>query len=342
MQNARCINKLLTLALTCSISYKLQAFDKAAATRGALSLVQRFIRADNISQFSRATGISRYNFARPQLLGMRPYLFHPNGLGSNNQECSELAPLLSRIAQKKTTLDQLRPFPAETSKSLYQWFRIGLIYTSNAIEGNSLTENETAEIVGKGRAIGGKTLKEHLEAINHAQAVDLIHNLATEKNERSMLEAADIRTIHTLVLDKLNDDTWAGRLRTVNVRILGSQIPCPNYAKVPDLIDDFTTWLQTAQGPTPTIAADAHLKFVGIHPFVDGNGRTARLLMNLLLLQQNYPLTYIKAEDRMRYINSVQEALGKNNLTPYYQVVYEAIERSLDEYLKDLKANTTG
>lgn len=249
---------------------------------------------------------------------------------------NELDLLLSRIDEKKAQLDALRPLHPETEKSLYEWFRIKLTYTSNAIEGNTLSEVETAEVVEKGYTVPGKKIVELLEAINHAEAVDLVKKIATVKKTRDQLTITDILDIHACILDKIND-TWAGRFRAVNVRIHGSPRTCPNYMKVPELMDEFMQWLQQSTGHPATIAADTHLKFVEIHPFVDGNGRTGRLLLNLILLQQNFPITFIKVEDRRRYIDSIQEAFGTGNLVPYYQIIYEAIERSLDEYLKDAR-----
>jgi Fic family protein len=239
--------------------------------------------------------------------------------------------ILQRITEKKELLDSLRPLPKELEKNLYEWFRVTLTYTSNSIEGNTLTLGETAQIVEKNLTVSGKSIVEHLEAINHAKAVDFIQNLA-KKTKRSDLKIDDISEIHKILLYNINTD-WAGVFRETPVRIVGSQVTRPNYIKVPELMNSFIEHVKNSQDHIAKIAADAHLQFVFIHPFVDGNGRTARLLLNLLLLQENYPLTYIRSEDREKYINSIEKALLKEDKTAFYELVFESIEHSLDEYI---------
>ncbi|MBU4099025.1 Fic family protein, partial [Patescibacteria group bacterium] len=129
--------------------------------------------------------------------------------------------------------------------------------------------------------------------------------------------------------------TNAGRLRTVAVRLKGSETILPNALKVPELMNDFISWLKSENTDNPIkIAADTHFKLVSIHPFVDGNGRTARLLMNLLLMQEGFPPAIIRKEDRSSYIKSLETGQTKNNLTDYYTLIYEAVDRSLDIYLE--------
>jgi len=243
--------------------------------------------------------------------------------------------ILRRIDEKKQKLDSFKPLNKDLDKNLYNWNRVALTYASNAIEGNTLSFQETAQVVEKNITIGGRTVEEHLEAINHAQAIDLIMKIAQEKN-RSSLTVNDILGIHTCILKKI-DDTNAGSFRRCSVRIVGSMVPRPNYLKVPELMDEFVQWLATSKDHCAKIAADAHLKFVFIHPFVDGNGRTARLLMNLLLVQDGYPLTIIDKEDRIFYINGIEKALLNNDYEEYYQVIFQAIEKGLDRYLQDLE-----
>jgi len=240
--------------------------------------------------------------------------------------------ILQRITQKKEKLDALRPFPIELEKNLYEWFRITLTYTSNAIEGNTLTLGDTAQIVEKHLTVSGKTIVEHLEAVNHARAVDFIKNLAKNKT-LAQLTVEDIESIHAIILEKIHDE-WADRFREMPVRITGSQVARPNYVKLPELMNEFMQGIKESQEHMAQIAADAHLKFVFIHPFVDGNGRTARLLMNLILLQDNYPLVYIRAQDRQAYINAIEKALITQDLDDYYMLIFKAIESSLDEYLE--------
>lgn len=238
---------------------------------------------------------------------------------------------LNLLTQKKARLDAYRPLPTELTQNLDEWYRIELTYTSNAIEGNTLSRAETALIVEKGITVEGKTLNEHLEALNHAQAVDFIQSLVGKK--RAEITENIILEIHRLILTKI-DENNAGRYRSIPVRIAGSRVVLPNALKVPDLMQEFVDWLENSSGHPVTIAAQAHLKLVGIHPFVDGNGRTARLLMNLLLLQAGYPPVIIRTEDRKRYIDSLENAQVSGTPDDYFALIYAAAERSLDIYLE--------
>ncbi len=242
--------------------------------------------------------------------------------------------ILAILEEKKKRLDNFRPFSPDLTTNLREWFKIELTYTSNAIEGNTLSRAETALVLEKGITVDGKTLKEHLEAVNHAQAFDWImqriNTTQQDLTERTILE------LHQLILQKI-DDTNAGRYRTVPVRIAGSTVIMPNAMKVPELMEEFVSWLQTTEDNPLILAVDAHLKLVSIHPFVDGNGRTARLLMNLLLMQAGYPPAIIQKEERKQYISSIEKAQLGNSLADYYALMYEAVNRSLDIYLAALE-----
>ncbi len=242
--------------------------------------------------------------------------------------------LLSVIKEKKRQLDQYRPLPTALVKNLDSWFKVELTYTSNAIEGNTLSRAETALVVEKGLTVEGKTLREHLEAVNHAQALEWIKNLVN-KNHQEISER-NIFDLHQLILQKI-DDPHAGRYRSVMVRIAGSTVIFPNYPQVPKLMSEFIDWLHQTKDDYLTMAALAHFKLVTIHPFVDGNGRTARILMNLLLLQSGYPPALIRKEDRRRYIDSIESGQLGRPLDDYYQLVWEAIDRSLDIYLEAIQ-----
>lgn len=246
--------------------------------------------------------------------------------------------LLKRLTKKKQVLDGYRPLPSALVTNLAEWFKVELTYTSNAIEGNTLNRKETALVVAEGITVQGKTLKEHLEAINHADALDFIQGLVEKK--RKDVRERDILDIHALILKRI-DDQNAGRYRNVAVRIRGADVILPNPMKVPELMQEFFVWLQGKNIDHPaTIAADAHLKLVSIHPFVDGNGRTARLLLNLLLMQTGYPPALVRKEDRDVYIDSIEKAQLTNQREDYYKVIYRAIERSLDIYLNAIEGKT--
>ena len=240
---------------------------------------------------------------------------------------------LKKLTEKKRKLDKYRPLPPELVKNLDDWFRVELTYTSNAIEGNTLNRRETALVVEKGLTVGGKTLVEHLEAANHAKAVDWI----TQKVELSdePISEQDLLKIHELILAGI-DSQNAGFYRNIPVRISGSTVVLPNPRKVPDLMNEFCAWLcdDKDEGHPVKKAAEAHYRLVSIHPFVDGNGRTARLLMNLILLKSGYPTAIVRKTDRMTYLASLEKAQTGGSKEGYLKLIYKAVNRSLGIYLK--------
>ena len=238
------------------------------------------------------------------------------------------------VTQKKQELEGYRPLPAALVKNLEDWFRIELTYTSNAIEGNTLTRRETALVVEKGLTVGGKSLVEHLEATSHASALDWVRSIA-DRAPASLTEN-DILHIHRLILKGV-DDAGAGHYRSVPVRIAGSAVIMPNSLKVPQLMQGFIKWLHHAQLHPVELAAMAHYELVTIHPFVDGNGRTARLLMNLILRMQGYPPAIIRKRDRLAYISALEKAQLGGPKEDYLKLVARAVGRSLDIYLKAAK-----
>ena len=241
---------------------------------------------------------------------------------------------LQLLTTKKQRLDTFRPLPPELVKNLDAWFKIELTYTSNAIEGNTLTRAETALVVEKGLTVQGKSLIEHLEATNHAEALDYVKKLIGKK--RQDITENDILEIHRLILNKIEAGS-AGRYRTQHARLTQSDVVLPNPVKVPDLMEKFVSWL-ISDNPDHIvkIAANAHYKLVSIHPFSDGNGRTSRLLMNLNLMQEGYPPAIIRKEDRVAYINSLEKAQKGGGLDDFYNLVWEAVDRSLDIYLEGI------
>ena len=243
--------------------------------------------------------------------------------------------MFETLTAKKLKLDTFRPLPKEVIQNLDEWYKVELTYTSNAIEGNTLSRQETAMVVEKGITVQGKTLKEHLEAINHAEALDFIKTLAAKKREE--ITESDVNKIHWLILKGIDDDN-AGKYRKVQVKISGSDVELPIAVKIPELMENFCRWLKDKNSEHPVkIGADVNFKLVSIHPFIDGNGRTARLLMNLLLIQQGYPPAVIRKEDRQSYINAIEKGQKTGDLSDYYKIIVEAADRSLDVYLKILE-----
>jgi Fic family protein len=240
--------------------------------------------------------------------------------------------LLQKIQEKKEELAKFEPISREIVKNLDEWYKVELTYTSNAIEGNTLSKAETAMVIEKGIAVEGKTITEHLEAINHAQAYDFVRTSLLLKNRHNLVES-DVLGIHKLILQKINDD-YAGRYRDVAVRIAGSATIVANPMKVPELMRDYFEWLHSSTGHIAEIVAESHLRFETIHPFIDGNGRVGRLLMNTLLMQEGYPPAVIRKEDRLDYITSLEQAQTTGNKTKFFELIYTAILRSYDMYLE--------
>lgn len=245
--------------------------------------------------------------------------------------------MLKQLSEKKERLQRLlKAKSAKFQEQLDEWIRVELTYASNNIEGNTLTRQETAEVIerGVGAVIARKPLKDQLEALNHAKAIDLTRQLAAQLKGHQFIEEEHIKSIHRTILAGI-DDYNAGNYRQTEVFIRGvSDVILPQPYQVPIKMRQLIEWLEGQQATYPVqVAAEAHFRFVSIHPFVDGNGRTGRLVMNLVLLLNGYPLTVIRAEERQEYLESLHALQIRNDDTDYYRLVYKAVERSLDAYL---------
>ncbi|MCJ7804504.1 Fic family protein [Patescibacteria group bacterium] len=243
---------------------------------------------------------------------------------------------LAQLTEKKQKLDKLKPLPRELVKNFEEWFKVELTYSSNAIEGNTLSRIETAEVIERGvsAVISGKALKDQLEAVNHAEALEFIKALAKERKSHQFITEKDIKAIHKIILKGINDQ-GAGKYRQTEVFIKGADVEFPSAHKVPYLMMEFIQWLEDQQGKHAVrVASEAHFKLVSIHPFVDGNGRTARLLMNLILMIGSYPMAIIRNEERISYLEAVNLGQTQDNLQPLYSLVEKSVERSLNVYLK--------
>lgn len=240
--------------------------------------------------------------------------------------------LLKKIEEKKKKLDSFKPFNSVIRKNIDDWLRIELTYNSNAIEGNTLTRIDTMLVVEKGITAKGKSLSEHQEAINHAKAFDYLLELVQKGIDRPLKQV--VFDIHSIILDRINDN-YKGRYRDVQVRIKESSVILPNPLKVPENMADFYKKMAEASSlSAPEKAIIAHFELVSIHPFIDGNGRTGRLLANYILMKNGFAPALIKKEERKVYIDSLEEyqILGKSE--KYYAFMYRAIERGLNEYLR--------
>lgn len=244
--------------------------------------------------------------------------------------------LLSRIEAKKSKLDALRPLPFAAVSRLKEQFTVEWIYNSNAIEGSTLTLRETQLILETGLTIGGKSLREHFEVTNHRDAIDYVESLA-QKEEH--ITPFHVRQIHKLVLSQIDDEN-AGQYRKTEVRIAGAKHVPPESWDIPQRMTEWGDWLKRAGQIHPVErAAQAHHRLVAIHPFIDGNGRTARLVMNLILFKQGYPPAVILRVNRKQYYQVLMQAdAGKND--PLANFVGRAVDRSLALYLEACASKT--
>lgn len=246
----------------------------------------------------------------------------------------ELKVLLDQATVLQEKWQVRRPLEGIHLQKLKEFFEVEYTYESNRIEGNTLTLRETAMVIQQGLTIGGKSVKEHFEAINHRDAIHFMESLVTRRepiNRRSVLD------LHRLVLKGV-DDAQAGVYRTVPVRIAGSKVTLPQPFQLEDLMQDFFEFVQINKDRVhPVIlAAEVHERLVSIHPFVDGNGRTARLLMNLVLLIHGYPRVNIKGdnESRLAYYDALEQVQMEGDPMPFYRLVAAESIRSLEEHLQ--------
>lgn len=239
----------------------------------------------------------------------------------------------ARLDRLKRKLDSYRPLPREIVDNLHEDLVLRWTYHSNAIEGNTLTLKET-KVALEGITVGGKTLREHFEVINHREAVLFVEGLVQQDKP---LSEWDIRAIHQLVLRNI-DDKNAGVYRLINVTISGAAHLPPEAVLVPDETRKFVEWLAgDARRLHPVErAARVHADFVKIHPFVDGNGRTARLLMNLELMKAGFPPAVLPVEKRLEYYEALDTAHTRNDYAPFLTLMAEIEEKAFAPYWRAL------
>lgn len=242
--------------------------------------------------------------------------------------------LLTAIAAKKAELDQLRLRSPGGTENFDHSQDLELTYTSNAIEGNTLTAVETTMVIEQGITVAGKPLRDHLEAIDHFDAIRYVRELA---RRNTPLTEMDVRNLHRLVVLRSKPDI-AGRYADQGRYVLtdSGRHSFPSPAEVPALMGDFSDWLGTA-ADTPETAFTAHRRLVEIHPFNDGNGRTARLLMNLILIRGGYPAIAVRPEDRPAYIAALQQAQAGGGSEFFDRLLYERLDVTLGEYVSALR-----
>ena len=213
---------------------------------------------------------------------------------------------MTLIDANKARIDQHRPMQEPLLSQLRDYYRIGLTWSSNALEGSSLTESETKVLLEDGLTVGGKPIRDYYEATGHAKAYDAMYGLL---DASSALKEHDIRELHRLFYSQA-DEVNAGRYRTQQAFISGSQHPLPRPGQVPGMMAEFVGWMAESEAALHPVvfAAQAHKRFIFIHPFIDGNGRVSRLLMNLCLLRHGYTPAIIPPILRANYIAALEKA----------------------------------
>ena len=233
------------------------------------------------------------------------------------------------LDQLKQKLDTHRPLSPAVINNLRQDLVLRWTYHSNAIEGNTLTLKET-KVALEGITVGGKTMREHLEAINHREAIFFVEELVSQKEP---LSQRNIKDIHQLILKKI-DDQNAGIYRNTNVIIAGAEHTPPDFIHVLSEMENLIRWYQNeAQELHPVERAGrVHADFVKIHPFVDGNGRTSRLLMNFELMKAGFPAAVLPVEKRLEYYDALDQAHTQNDYQPFLSLIIEVVVQSFQPY----------
>ena len=245
-------------------------------------------------------------------------------------DIADLSSSIDRLYEKRALLAKGRPLPNSVLQKIREGLALEWTYNSNSIEGNTLSLNETRLILQEGITIKGKSLREHFEAYNHEKAIDYLHGLVSPNYT---LRSIDILSLHGLILRSIEDD-FAGRLRDGGVRIVGANFTPPNAAKVGNLIDELIGFVnENPLGLNDVVLATVfHHRLVWVHPFFDGNGRTVRLAMNLLLLKTGFPPAIILKNDRKKYYDALNQA-NKGSYQKLCLMMIQALERSLNIYL---------
>lgn len=240
--------------------------------------------------------------------------------------------LLDKIDSLQREINKYRPFDEPMLGQLKSYYRIGLTYSSNALEGNSLTETETKVVLEDGLTIGGKPLRDHLEALGHSQAYDFMFSLI----KQNLFTEQDVLALHRMFYRQI-DDKQAGCYRRQRVFISGSRYPVPDWPDIPKLMEEWLKQLpeQAKKLHLVEFAAQVHRDFVFIHPFIDGNGRVARLLTNLVLLQTGYLIAIIPPITRTEYISSLEKAHTDD--TAFRRFIAERVLETQKDYLRLIK-----
>ena len=229
----------------------------------------------------------------------------------------------------KNVIDEYRPFEGEMLKQLKDYYRVGLTWSSNALEGNTITESETKVLLEDGLTVGGKPLKYTFETIGHAKAYDFMFTLLRSRT----ITESDVLTMHKMFYESIENE-YAGKYRDIDVFISGSKYPVTEPKHIQPEMDKLFEWISTERDKFHPVvfAAQLHKRFIFIHPFKDGNGRIARLLMNTALIQDGYLLAIIPPILRYEYIELLEKAHRDDK--PFEQFVAERVIESQKEVMR--------
>lgn len=249
----------------------------------------------------------------------------------------EMTPIFERLEMKLEQLKKHRPLPSMALNKIREALTVEWTYNSNSIEGNTLSLRETQMVLQDGITIKGKSLREHFEAKNHERAINYLYKLV---ERREVLSIREILSLHGFVLNAIEEE-FAGRLRNGGVRISGANFVPPNALKVSGMMDELIAFVKENPLKLNVIELSAifHHRFVWIHPFFDGNGRTVRLAMNILLMTHGFPPAIILTNDRVKYYAALDDA-NKERYQKLMLLMSQAIERTLNIYLNALPGNT--
>lgn len=237
--------------------------------------------------------------------------------------------LIEKVDRYQAAINEVRPFEGHMLNEIKAYYRVGLTWSSNALEGNTLTETETKVLLENGLTAGGKPLRDTFEALGHAQAYDFMFSLLRSQR---ILEA-DILTMHRMFYRDI-DKAYAGKYRNKQVFITGSKYPVCKPDLIPKEMEKLFAWIASCRDEFHPVefAAQLHKRFVFIHPFIDGNGRLSRLLMNTALLQNGYMLAVIPPVLRQEYINSLE--LAHKDDRPFMDFIAERVYETQKEIMR--------
>lgn len=253
-------------------------------------------------------------------------------------DIQDVQPTLKRLQEKRALLQSARPLAGIALNKIRESLSIEWTYNSNSIEGNTLSLRETQMVLQEGITIKGKSLREHFEAHNHEKAINQLYAIV---HNDYVLGAIDILSLHGLVMRSIEDE-FAGRIRNGGVRISGANFIPPSASKVSGMLDELVDFVNSNPLGLDDIllATVFHHRFVWIHPFFDGNGRTVRLAMNLLLMRRGFPPAIILRNDRKKYYDALNQA-NNGSYRKLTLLMVQAVERTLNIYLNALPGNDT-